>query len=119
TDEQGVNNEWMICHCWLHQSEFLLEVGDLDECILAARKARALGKKLRLNSEIAESLLYEAAAELRLGRNGEAIQLLEEATQRFDAEGARVSTAVSQLQVALFRGEDGQRMALVDDVGAQ
>jgi len=72
-----------------------------------------------LNSEIAESLLYEAAAELRLGRNGEAIQLLEEATQRFAAEGDRVSTAVSQLQVALFRGENGHRKALVDAVAAR
>ena len=119
TEYEGLNNEWMICHCWLHQSEILLEVGDLDECILAARKARLLGKKLRLNSEIAESLLYEAAAELRLCRTGEAIQHLEEATQRFDAEGDRVSTAVSQLQVALFRGENGQRMALVDAVAAR
>ena len=64
--ERG-GNDWMICRCYLYESEILLEVGDLDECIRTSRKARALGRTLNLNSEIAESLLYEAAAWLHVG----------------------------------------------------
>jgi len=114
-----INNEWMICRCFLQESEILLEVGDLDECILSTRKARSLGEKLGLNAEIAESLLYEAAAGLRLGRHDEALDLLEEATRRFAADGDKVSTAVSKLQTALFRGEYGQPAALLDAVSAR
>jgi len=112
-------NDWMICRCHLYESEILLEVGDLDECIRASRAGRSLGQRLSLNSEIAESLLYEAAAWLRLGRNSDSIDLLEEATQRFAAEGDQVSTAVSKLQTALLRGEQGESSALGDAVAAR
>ena len=114
-----INNEVMICRCCLQESEILLEVGDLDDCILATRRARSLGEKLGLNAEIAESLLYEAAAGLRLGRHDEAFELLEEATRRFAADGDKVSTAVSKLQTALFRGEHGEPTALLDAVSAR
>lgn len=113
------NDEWMICQCWLDESEILLEIGDMEESIRAARKARALGKKLGLNSEIAKSLLYEAAAGLRLGRCDDAMDLLERAMERFAAEGDKVSTAVSKLQIALFRGERGDATALVNAASAR
>ncbi|PYS02616.1 MAG: hypothetical protein DMG16_08220 [Acidobacteria bacterium] len=116
--ERG-GNDWMICRCYLYESEILLEVGDLDECIRTSRKARALGRTLNLNSEIAESLLYEAAAWLRLGRNSDSTNRLEEATHRFAAEGDQVSTAVSKLQTALLRGEQGKPSALADAVAAR
>ena len=116
---ERLNDEWMICHCWLHESEILLEVGDLEDSILAARAARSLAGKLHLNSEVAESLLYEAAAGLRLGRDDEALTLLNDATRRFSAEGDKVSAAVSKLQTALFRGERGQPGALFDAVSAR
>jgi CHAT domain-containing protein len=116
---EQINDEWRICLCCLDEAEILLEIGDLDECICAARRARSLGKKLGLNSEIARSLLYEAAARLRLGDHDEPLALLNEATQRFAAEGNKVSTAVATLQAALFRGERGHGLALVDAVSAK
>jgi tetratricopeptide (TPR) repeat protein len=108
------DDNWMICQCWLDESEILLEIGDLDESIAAARRARSLGQKLGLNAEVAKSFLHEAAATIRLGLNDEAATLLQEATGRFAAEGDKVSTAVSILQSALFRGESGDVSALDD-----
>lgn len=116
---EAVNEEWMTCQCWLDESEILLEIGDLEDSIAAARRARSHAKSLGLNSELAKSLLYEAAAGMRLGRNDEATGLLQQATQRFAAEGDQVSTAVSKLQTALFRAEKGDPGALLDAVAAR
>src|SRR5262245_15960673 len=30
---QRTNEEWMICHCWLDESEILLEIGDLEDSV--------------------------------------------------------------------------------------
>jgi tetratricopeptide (TPR) repeat protein len=116
---EACKDDWIICQCWLDESEILLEIGDLEESICAARRARDYGSKLGLNAEIAKSFLHEAAAAMRLGRDDEAFQLLHEATCRFAAEGDKVSTAVSQLQNALFRGENGDRAALDDALAAR
>lgn len=116
---EGIKDDWMTCQCWLDESEILLEVGDLEDSTTAARLARTLATKLRLNSEIAKSLLYEAAAAMRLNRAPEAAKLLETATDRFSAEGDQTSTAVSTLQAALFRAERGDISALLDAIKAR
>src|SRR5262249_55861137 len=105
--------------CWLDESEILLEIGDLDDSIAAARSARSFGNKLGLNAEIAKSLLYEAAAEMRFGRNREAGALLEEAAQRFAVEGDQISSAAATLQTALLRADRGDVAALADAVSAR
>jgi CHAT domain-containing protein len=116
---EAINDEWMICRCYLDASEIFLEVGDIDECVRLARMARALGQKLGLNSETAKALLYEAVAGLRFGRCDEVTGLLNEATERFTLEGDKVSSAVAVLQTALFRGEQGEVKALLDAVSAR
>lgn len=108
-----------LCLCWLDEAEILLEIGDFEETIHAARQARDLAEKLRLNSEIGRSFLFEAAAGLRLGLQEEALDLLAKATQRFESEGNTVLTAVSKLQTALFRGERGEPSALDEAVAAR
>ncbi len=108
------NNEWMICQCRLDESEVLLEIGDLEECIRAAREARIIGERLGLDSEIGKSLLFEAAARLRSATDNNAFELLDEATRRFAAGGDQSATAVSRLHSALFRGERGDAAALAD-----
>lgn len=119
TEYEALKDEWMMCQCWLDESEILLEIGDLDDCITAARLARSLAKKLGVNAETAKSFLYEAAAAMRLGRAPEAARLLVQATARFATEGDLTSTAVSKLQTALFRAEQGDPMALVEAVAAR
>src|SRR6185503_2709693 len=52
TEYERANDNWMICQCWLDESEILLEIGDLDESIAAARRARSLGQRLGLNAEV-------------------------------------------------------------------
>ena len=116
---EAINDEWMICRCYLDASEIFLEVGDIDECVRLARIARVLGQKLGLNSETAKAFLYEAVAGLRLGRSDAAVDLLKEATERLFREGDKVSTAVAVLQTALFRGEHGEIQALSDAVSAR
>jgi tetratricopeptide (TPR) repeat protein len=116
---EEANERWMICQCWLDESEILLEVGDLEDSIAAARQARRLAEGLSLNSEIGKSLLYEAAAEMRLGRHGEAGTLLDEAADRFAREGDQVSTAVAKLQTALLRSDDDCAAALADATSAR
>ncbi|MBI4471731.1 MAG: CHAT domain-containing protein [Acidobacteria bacterium] len=106
------HEERRLCLCWIDESEILLEIGDLEESIQAARNARALALKLGLNIEAGKSFLFEAAAGLRLGRTDEALDLLEKATKRFEAEGNSVLAAASKLQAALFRGERGEASAL-------
>lgn len=106
------NDDWRVCLCYLDEAEILLEIGDLDEAVRTARLARMLAKKLGLNSEIGKSLLFEAAAGLRLGRKDEAVALLQEAVRRFESEGNDTLSAVSKLQTALFRGERGEAVAL-------
>src|SRR6185503_7627649 len=59
-DYENTSQEWMICQCWLDESEILLELDDLEDSIAAAQRARWLAKKLGLNSEIGKSLLHEA-----------------------------------------------------------
>jgi CHAT domain-containing protein len=116
---ENIKDDWMTCECWLDESEILLEVGDLEDSITAARNARALALRLGLNSEMAKSLLYEAAAGVRLGRSPESAKLLEQATARFALEGDEMSTAVSRLQTALFRSEHGDVSALPDAIIAR
>jgi CHAT domain-containing protein len=116
---QNIKDEWMICHCWLDESEILLEVGDLEDSIASARTGRALAEKLGLNSEAAKSLLFEAVASVRLGRSDEAAKLLEEAAGRFATEGDQISTAVTKLQAALFRSQHGDMTALPDAIAAR
>jgi CHAT domain-containing protein/tetratricopeptide (TPR) repeat protein len=113
------NDEWHVCLCWLDEAEALLEIGELDASIQAARQAKALGQKLGLNSETGKALLFEAAAQLRLERKHEADELLREAILRFEAERNQVWTAVSRLQTALLRGESGERAALSEAVSAR
>lgn len=115
---EAAREERRLCLCWIDEAEILLEIGDLDESIQAARTARTLAQKLGLNAEIGKSFLFEAAAGLRLGRNDEALELLQKATQRFEAEGNGVLVASSKLQTALFRGERGEVAALNDAVSA-
>ena len=119
TQCEAAQNESQLCICWLDEAEILLEIGDLEEAIHAARRARALGHKLGLNLEIGKSLLFEAAAGLRLGRKGEALEFLQKATQRFLVEGNSAMTAVCKLQTALFRGEGGEAFALSEAAGAR
>jgi len=109
------NQEWMICQCWLDESEILLELGDLDDSIAAALRAGTAAKNLGLNSEIAKSLLYEAAARMRLGEGAEAGPLLDEAARRFASEGDQTSTAVAKLQTALLRSINGSADAALAD----
>jgi CHAT domain-containing protein len=116
---QKIKDEWMICHCWLDESEILLEVGDLEDSISAARLGRALAEKLGLNSEVAKSLLFEAVASVRLGLTDEAAKLLGQATARFTVEGDQISTAVAKLQTALFRSQHGDMTALLDAIAAR
>jgi CHAT domain-containing protein/exonuclease VII small subunit len=113
------SEEWMTCHVWLAEAEILLEIGDLDDAIAAARRARSLSRKLGLNSETARSLLYEAAAAMRIEANAEAGAMLEEAAQRFADEGDQVSSAVAKLQTALLRADHGDLTALADAVSAR
>ncbi len=116
---ERLNDEFMLCQSWLDESEILLEIGDLDECVRCAGVARVLGQRLGLNSEIAKSLLFEAAADFRLGQNDRAIDLLSQATRRFASEGDNVSAAVSMLQTALFRGEHGDASGLAEAAKAR
>ncbi len=119
---EAANDEWQVCLCWLDESEILLEIGDLEEAIGSARHAKELGKKLGLNSEIGKALLFEASATLRLGAAGQteqAVDLLNEAIRRFEAEGNPVLTAVSKLQAALLRGESGTAIALSEAAAAR
>jgi tetratricopeptide (TPR) repeat protein len=116
---ERINQDWMICQCWLDESEILLEIGDLEDSMAAARRARTFARKLGLNSETGKSLLYEAAAEMRLGRSREAALLLDEAARRFTAEGDQVSTAVAKLQTALLRTNNGDMAALPDAISAR
>lgn len=109
---EAAHEERRLCLCWIDEAEILLEIGDLEESILAARRARTLAQKLGLNAEIGKSLLFEAAAGLRLGQNTEALELLQKATQRFQVEGNDTLAAVSKLQAALFCGERGDASAL-------
>jgi CHAT domain-containing protein len=111
------NEEWMICKCWLDESEILLELGDLEDSITAALRARAFGKYLGLNSEIGKSFLYEAAAKIRLGKDASA--QLDEAARRFAADGDPISTAAAKLQTALLRAEGGNLDALQDALSAR
>ena len=108
-----------VCLCWLDEAEILLELGDLSESIRSARQARSLAQRLGLNYEIGKSLLFEAAAALRTGENEQAESLLEDAMKRFESEGNNVWTAVSRLQAALFRGEQGQIEALQEAASAR
>jgi tetratricopeptide (TPR) repeat protein len=101
-----------LCVCWLDEAEILMEIGDLEESINAAREAQALASRMGLNYEIGKSLLFEAAAGRRLGRQSEALQLLEKAIRRFETEGNKTLVAVSKLQAAMFRGEQGEPVAL-------
>jgi len=116
---EAAKEERQMCLCWLDEAEILLEIGDLEESIHAAHEARSLAQNLGLNYEIGKSLLFEAAAGLRLGLQEASLELLEEATRRFDAEGNRVLSAVSTLQAALFRGECGAAQALSEAVAAR
>ncbi len=119
TECEAAQNENDLCICWLDEAEILLEVGDLEEATLAARRARVLGHKLGLNLEIGKSLLFEAVAGLRLGKKQAALDLLQRATQRFVVEGNSALTAVCKLQTALFRGEGGEAFALSEAAGAR
>ncbi len=116
-EQKGDDNH--VCLCWLDEAEMLLELGDLPESIQSAREARRLGKKLGLNYEIGKSLLFEAAASLRTGQETHAQDLLTDAMKRFESEGNSVWTAVSRLQAALFRGEQGQIQALREATSAR
>jgi CHAT domain-containing protein len=116
---EKIKNDRMICHCWLDESEILLEVGDLEDSITAARLGRTFAGKLGLNSEAAKSLLFEAVASMRLGRTAEASKLLEQSTARFTMEGDETSTAVAKLQTALFRSQHGDMTALLDAIAAR
>jgi tetratricopeptide (TPR) repeat protein len=116
---EAAKEERQMCLCWLDEAEILLEIGDLEESIHAACEARSLAQKLGLNYEIGKSLLFEAAAGLRLGRQEGSLELLQDATRRFEAEGNRVLSAVSRLQAALFRGECGAAQALSEAAAAR
>src|SRR5262249_49544160 len=106
------------CLCRLDEAEILLEIGDLGECIASAREARRLGRTLELNFEIGKSLLFEAAALKRAGRNAEAEPLLTEAKRRFELETNNVWTAILRLQtVLLAQTETGPEM-LTDALAA-
>jgi CHAT domain-containing protein/tetratricopeptide (TPR) repeat protein len=106
------NDEKRLCICWIDEAEILLEIGDLNDCIDAARRGRTIGERLGLNFEVGKSLLFEAAARLRLGEEDDAAPLLDEAMHRFNADGNHVWTAVSKLQTALLRSEHGKPEAL-------
>jgi tetratricopeptide (TPR) repeat protein len=116
---ERTNQEWMVSECWLDEAEILLEIGDVEDAITAARQARWLAKKLGLNSEIGKSLLYEAAARMRLGQLNEAGVLLEEAARRFTDEGDQISSAVAKLQTALLRASTGDIAALRDAISVR
>ena len=108
-----------VCLCWLDEAEMLLEIGDLSESIRSAARARQLGRSLSLNYEIGKTMLFEAVASLRLGRAEDAGPLLDGAIERFRAEGNNVWIAVSRLQAALFRGEQGNIQALAEAASAR
>ena len=108
-----------VCLCWLDEAEILLEIGDLSESIRSAERARELGRTLSLNYEIGKTMLFEAVASLRLGQDDDAGTLLEGAVERFQAEGNNVWIAVSRLQAALFRGEQGNPLALAEAASAR
>jgi hypothetical protein len=55
TEHEAANEERQLCLCWLDEAEILLDIGDLDEAIHAAKQARTLAEKLGLNSEIGRS----------------------------------------------------------------
>lgn len=112
---EQTNEDWMICHCWLDESEILLEIGDIEDSVAAARRARWFAEKLGLNSETGKSLLYEAAAKIRLGCAEEAAALLDEAANRFALEADPISTAVAKLQTALLRASNGDGTAALPD----
>ncbi len=116
--ERGADDRH-VCLCWLDEAEMLLEIGDLSESIRSARRARALGMKIGLNYEVGKTLLFEAVASLRMGRNDEVNRLLGEAVKRFESEGNSVWTAVSKAQAALFRGERGEAHALREATAAR
>jgi CHAT domain-containing protein len=116
---QLAGEERQLSVCWLDEAEILMEIGDLEESINAARQAKALAIKLCLNYEIGKSLLFEAAAVRRLGRHGEALDLLEKAIERFEAEGNEALVAVSKLQAAMFRGDRDQSIALNEAAAAR
>ncbi len=116
---ERANEEWMICHCWLDEAEILLEIGDFDDSIAAAGRARSLGIKLGLNSEIGKSLLYEAVAGMRVGESKQSAKLLEDASRRLTTGGDQISTAAAKLQAALLRAENGDESALADAISVQ
>jgi CHAT domain-containing protein len=88
--------------CRLDEAEVLLEIGDLDGCILSAREARRSAGELGLNFEIGKTLFFEGAALSRAGRKPEAELLLLDAKRRFESERNTVWTAMLRLQTALF-----------------
>jgi CHAT domain-containing protein len=118
-DYENTSQEWMICQCWLDESEILLELDDLEDSIAAAQRARWLAKKLGLNSEIGKSLLHEAVAKMRSGETAEAKPLLDEAAKRFEDEGDQVSSAVAKLQTALLRADKEPLAALRDAISVR
>jgi tetratricopeptide (TPR) repeat protein len=81
-----IGDDRHICLCWLDEADILLEIGDLEGAIAAARKARSLGVSLKLDAEVGKSLLFEAVASLRLGNTDPAGMLLKDAARRFQSE---------------------------------
>jgi tetratricopeptide (TPR) repeat protein len=108
----AVGEERQLCVCWLDEAEILMEIGDLEESIQASRKALALANRIGLNYETGKAYLYEAAARMRLGDEGDPAELLGKALDLFQACGNSVQSAVSTLQAAMFCAEGTENFAV-------
>ncbi len=107
------------CLCWLDEAEVLLEIGDLEGCVLSAREARRLAGELGLNLEAGKSLFFEGAAQKRAGRKDQAQPLLMEATRRFASETNSVWTAILRLQTVLLSESEMGREMLAEAMAAR
>jgi tetratricopeptide (TPR) repeat protein len=88
--------------CRLDEAEVLLEIGDLDACILSAREARRVGRELGLNLEVGKSLFFEGVALMRAGRKADAEPLLTDAKRCFESETNNVWSAMLRMQTLLL-----------------
>jgi CHAT domain-containing protein len=111
---ESAKEDRQLCVCWLGEAEILMEIGDLEESIRAARRALALAKKIGLNYETGKACLYEAAARMRLGQPERASERLARAIDLFQTDGNSVQSAVARLQSALFCATGAEKASLED-----
>jgi CHAT domain-containing protein len=116
-EERGDRRQ--VCQCLLNEAEILLEIGDLEGALEAARRAEILGRSLGLCLETGKALVFQAVAARRTNSASGFGALLSEATRYFQQEHNDVWTAIATLQAALIRGESGDAQALEDALTAR